>query len=136
MGRMKDIYGDLLEGIQEANLNATVMLGKLDETNKRIDGLLQLMKEMVLMEGKIDKVETNIMERLARMEASQVGSSKLIDRIIEMTLVNQGDGHAAAVHRSQSRLENNFSSPESWAPDEPDEDVWPPPGSDCVDLKG
>ncbi len=136
MGRMKDIYAELTEGIMSANVTADHALKVLEATNSRIDGLLQLMKEMVLMEGRIDKVESTILERLARMEASQVGSGKLIDRIIEMTLVNQGDSHGAAVHRSQSRLENNFSSPESWAPDEPDEDVWPPPGSDCVDLKG
>jgi len=102
----------------------------------KLDALLHLMKDMVLLEGKIESMEESVCERLARMEASQVDSGKLVDRLIEMTMVQQGQGTEAAVHRAQSRLDNNFSSPQSWTADEPPEDIWPPPGADVMDIRG
>lgn len=109
----------------------------LEEVDSRLDSLLHLMSDMVKMESRIESMERTISERLDRMAAAQMDSGKLVDRLIEMSLVNRGEGHQAAVHRSQSRLDNNFSSPQSWEGDkETEEDVWPPPGCDAVDVVG
>ena len=103
----------------------------------KMDSLLHLMKDMVLLEGKIESMEEEIRGRLERMEAAQVDSSKLVDRLIEMSMVTCGQPQEATVHRAQSRLEHaNFSDPQSWAEGEVDEDVWPPPGCDTMDVNG
>ena len=49
----------------------------------KMDSLLHLMKDMVLLEGKIESMEEEIRGRLERMEAAQVDSSKLVDRLID-----------------------------------------------------
>lgn len=105
------------------------------EVSKKQDTFLRL---MVLLERKIESMEEVMEEeirgRLERMEAAQVDSGKLVDRLIEMSLVNQGQAREAAIHRTQSRLENDFSNPQSWTDDEVKEDVWPPPGCDAMDV--
>lgn len=137
MGRMKDLYGDLVAGIQSIDVRQEEQGVCLGEVNNRLDSLLHLMSDMVKMESRIESMERTISERLDRMAAAQMDSGKLVDRLIEMSLVNRGEGHQAAVHRSQSRLDNNFSSPQSWEGDkETEEDVWPPPGCDAVDVVG
>lgn len=137
MSRMKDIYTELTEGIQSI-VDCQKEHGVcLEEVDSRLDSLLHLMQDMVKMESRIESMERTISERLDRMAAAQMDSGKLVDRLIEMSLVNRGEGHQAAVHRSQSRLDNNFSSPQSWEGDkETEEDVWPPPGCDAVDVVG
>lgn len=128
MSRMKDL-NTRLDGLEVwQDLHSQTFAAVI----AKLDALLHLMKDMVLLEGKIETLEETVLERLTRMEASQVDSGKLVDRLIEMTLVKQGQGADAAVHRAQSRLENDFSSRESWAADETPEDVWPPPNSDVA----
>jgi predicted amino acid racemase len=122
MNKMKDIYTELTEGIQS-----------LDH---RLDQMLQLLKEMVLLEGKIERMEEKIGVQLDRMEAAQVGSGKLVDRLIEMSLIQQGHPGEAVTHRAQTRLENNdFSNPQSWT-EEVEEGVWPPPNCDVMESRG
>jgi uncharacterized coiled-coil protein SlyX len=76
-------------------------------------------------------------DRLDRMVTAQVDSSKLVDRLIEMSLVTRGEGEQAGVHRAQSRIEHsNFSNPQAWGEEEEQEDVWPPPGCDAMDVTG
>jgi predicted amino acid racemase len=121
MSRTKDEYAQLTEGIQS--------LGH------RMDQMLQLLKEMVLLEGKIEKMESEIGGRLDRMEASSVDSGKLVDRLIEMSLVQQGHPGEAVTHRAQSRLESkDFSSIQSEIEEE-EEDVWPPPNCDVMGIR-
>lgn len=137
MGKMKDIYGELVSGIQSIDVRQEEQGACLAEVNNRLDSLLHLMSDMVKMEASIENMERTISERLDRMAAAQMDSGKLVDRLIEMSLVNRGQGDQAAIHRSQSRLDNNFSSPQSWEGDKEDpEDVWPPPGCDAMDVRG
>ena len=81
------------------------------------------------MEDQIKKMEGNIEQRLSRMEASQMDSGKLVDRLIEMSLVYSGKADQAVLHRAQSRLDKTGF--EAVDPSE-DEDVWPPPGCDAM----
>lgn len=121
MSRMKDTYIELVEGIQSIDV--------------RMDQMLHLMKDMVLLEGKIETMEEEIRGRLDKMEASQVDSSKLVDRLIEMSMVVKGQASEAVTHRAQTGRENDFSDKQSWM-DEPDDDAWPPPGCDVMDNRG
>ena len=137
MSRMKDIYTELTQGIQSIEGHQEEQGVCLAEVNNRLDSLLHLMSDMVKMEASIENMERTISERLDHMAAAQMDSGKLVDRLIEMSLVNRGQGDQAAIHRSQSRLDNNFSSPQSWeAEKEPPEDIWPPPGCDTMELQG
>ncbi len=107
----------------------------LDKSNKRMDGLLHLMSDMVKMEDQIKKMEENIEQRLSRMEAAHVDSGKLVDRLIEMTLVQSGQSEQAVLHRAQSRLDKTegFGRFDS---DQDETDVWPPPGCDAMESIG
>lgn len=136
MSRMKNVYTEITEGIQSIDARQADQNALLSEVNRRLDTLLHLMSDMVKLESKIEGVEKVIETQLSRMEAAQVDSGMLVDRLIEMTLVNQGQGHEAAMHRSQSRLENTFSSPQAWQEDDVKEDVWPPPDCDVMDIVG
>lgn len=137
MNKMKGIYEELVTGIQSIDIRQEEQGVCLAEVNNRLDSLLHLMSDMVKMESRIESMEKTIGERLDRMAAAQMDSGKLVDRLIEMSLVNQGQGNQAAIHRSQSRLDNNFSNPETWEGEKvPAEDVWPPPGCDTMELQG
>jgi hypothetical protein len=137
MGFMKGIYGDLVAGIQSIEVYQKEQEESLVGINRRLDSLLHFMSDMVKMESRIESMERTISERLDRMAAAQMDSGKLVDRLIEMSLVNRGQGDQAAIHRSQSRLESNFSNPQSWEGDkESEEDVWPPRGCDAMDIVG
>ena len=107
------------------------------ELGKQLDQLLHLMKDMVQLEGHIDEVEERILSRLDKLVASQVDSGKLVDRLIEMSMVNKGQSQDAVIHRSQARIESNFSNENAWtSEDKTPEDVWPPPGCDAMDVRG
>lgn len=112
----------------------TELMGGIQSLDHRMDQMLQLLKEMVLLEGKIEKMEEKIGGQLSRMEASQVDSGKLVDRLIEMSLVQQGHPGEAVTHRAQSRLDNDFSNKQSWTEEEED-DVWPPPDCDVMESR-
>lgn len=136
MGRMKDVYTELTEGILSVDVRQMECNVSLTAINKRLDALLHLMSDMVKLEDSIKKMEENIERRLSRMEAAQVDSGKLVDRMIEMTLVQSGQPDQAVLHRAQSRLDQtSFSDPQSWAGEE-QEDVWPPPGCDAMESRG
>jgi hypothetical protein len=128
-----------LDKLEELVL-AVVKLGRtmqrLFTVERKLDQLLHLLKDMVALEGHIDEVEESILSRLDKLAASQVDSSKLVDRLIEMSMVNRGQSQDAVVHRAQARVESNFSDVQSWTPDEQPEDVWPPKGCDAVDIQG
>jgi hypothetical protein len=110
---------------------------RLDEIEGKMDGLLHLMSDMVKMEAQIKDMEEELRGRLDKLLAAQVDSGKLVDRLIEMSLVASGHGDQANVHRAQARLEqNSFSNAQTWEDDEPEEDAWPPPDSDCMDVVG
>lgn len=136
MSRMKEVYMELSDGIQLLEVQQRECNVSLVSVNKHLDALLHLMSDMMKLEDQIRKMEENIERRLSRMEAVQVDSSKLVDRIIEMTLVQAGKADQAVLHRAQSRLEQtSFSDPQSWAGEE-QEDVWPPPGCDAMESRG
>lgn len=135
MSKMKDIYTELVDGIREIEDKQDEMGESLSKINERLDSLLHLMKDIVLLESKIEIMEKEIGGRLDKMEASQVDSSKLVDRLIEMAMINRGQAVEAVTHRAQARLENDFSNKQSWE-DEPDEEVWPPPNCDVLDNLG
>lgn len=119
--------------IEQVNL----IVRSVEGHNKRLDGLLHMMSDMVRVEDQIKKMEENIERRLSRMEAAQGDSVKLVDRLIEMTLVQAGQPDQAVLHRAQSRLDqnNNFFSQKDERVEE-DEDVWPPPGCDAMESRG
>lgn len=131
MSRMKNLDTRLggLEGWHVAHAEAMKSIAC------QLDQMLHLMKDMVLLEGKIETMEAEIVGRLNKMEASQVDSGKLVDRLIEMSMTQGGHAAEAVTHRAQSRLENDFSSKQSWVEEEED-DVWPPKNSDVMDSKG
>lgn len=134
MSRMKDIYTELTQGIHSIEGWQTANSQSLKAVEHRIDGLLHLMSDMVKMEDQIRKMEENIERRLARMEAAQMDNGKLVDRLIEMTLVQAGQADQAVLHRAQSRLDTGYFD----RPTEEvvDEDVWPPPGCDAMESIG
>lgn len=105
-----------------------------DENAKRLDGLLHLMTDMVKLEDQIKKMEENIEKRLSRLEASGASSSKLVDQVIEMSMVQAGQAAQAVLHRSQSRLDKKGFDSVEWGRqiEDEEEDVWPPPGYDAM----
>lgn len=131
MSRTKnlDTRLDGLEGWHVAHAEA------MKSIVRQLDQMLHLMQEMVGLEGRIEKMESEIGKKLDRMEASQVDSGKLVDRLIEMSMTQGGHAAEAVTHRAQSRLDNDFSSPQTWMEDE-DEDVWPPKNADVMDSNG
>ena len=136
MGRMKDVYTELVEGIHSIDLRQTQCNANMIGLEKRLDGLLHLMSDMVKLEDQIRKMEENIDRRLTRIEASQSIPGQLVDRLIEMSLVQSGKADQAVLHRAQSRLDmskNFFEQPDGG---QEDEDVWPPPGCDAMESRG
>lgn len=132
MGRMKDLDERLTYQDEMLDCLGT----RYENLQHQMDQMLHLLADMVKMEDQIKKMEENIERRLSRMEAAQVDSSKLVDRLIEMSLVRSGQPDQAVLHRAQSRLEQtHFSDPQSWAGDG-EEDVWPPPGCDAMESRG
>ncbi len=125
MGRMKDVYADLVSGIQSVDVRVAELGVCMAETNNRLDSLLHLMNDMVKMEAKIESLEEKI--------DGQV--KMLLDRVVEMSMIQRGDMEQANVHRAQSRLESGHTSFDNWEKEEKKED-WPPPGCDAVDIRG
>jgi hypothetical protein len=139
MSRMKDLdmrLTELYHWHEQHEKNFFTLQEGIASAACRMDQLLHLMQEMVGLEGRIERMEAEIGKKLDRMEASQVDSSKLVDRLIEMSMVQQGSATEAVTHRAQSRLENDFSSQQSWVEDEEEGDVWPPKNSDVMESKG
>ncbi len=135
MGRMKEVYVEITDMLDCLGNRYENLQHVTERTDKRIDGLLHLMTDMVKMEDQIRKMEENIEIRLSRMEAAQVDSGKLVDRLIEMTLVQSGQSEQAVLHRAQSRLDSGFfDRPHDRIEDQ--EDVWPPPGCDAMESIG
>ncbi len=127
-----------LDRIQEClDVRTAESVRHITRIDEKLDALLHLMKEMVSLEGHIDEVEERILSRLDKLAASQVDSGKLVDRLIEMSMVTRGQSQDAVIHRSQARIESNFSNENAWtSEDETPEDVWPPPGCDAMDVRG
>lgn len=99
---------------------------RLENLENKLDNLLHLMRDMVLLEGKIERLEEKIDGQI----------KTLLDRVVEMSMVQQGQPGEANVHRAQARLDNDFSNPQSWTEDKVEEDVWPPPNCDVVGING
>ena len=128
--RMESVIGDNNFKVRSISVDTGMLRARMDQ-------LLHLMKEMVSLEGHIDEVEGRILSRLDKLAASQVDSGKLVDRLIEMSMVTRGQSQDAVIHRSQARIESNFSDQNSWtAEEETPEDTWPPPGCDAMDVRG
>ena len=80
---------------------------------------------------------------LAQLADANRRTERMADRIIELAMVNRGDGQSAVAHRRMSgvdsipsNLNSKLHSPQDlWgnAPvEEEEEDVWPPKGFDIV----
>ncbi len=144
MSKVLTLLDDLSADYENLQCRADETKDKVEEVgtcmslvNSRLDQLLHLMKDMVQLESHIDEVEERILSRLDKLAASQVDSGKLVDRLIEMSMVNRGQSQDAVIHRSQARIESNFSDQNAWTEeDETPEDVWPPPGCDAMDVRG
>jgi hypothetical protein len=116
MGKMKEI--DLVLRSTEEHLEAI---------NQKLDSFLHLMKDMVSLEGKIEGLEEKIDKTLTR----------LTDQLIQMSMVQKGDSTAAVQYRAQTRLDNTFSSKESWEQEQEEKgDEWDSPDFDVVEMKG
>jgi hypothetical protein len=77
---------------------------------------------------------------LAQLADANRRAERMADRIIELAMVNRGDGQSAVAHRRMagsdsipSSLNSNPNSTDLWgnAPVE-EEDTWPPKGFDII----
>ena len=108
-------WKDDLEAIKEQNVTLLKMLQVLTSqvalASQRTDKMRALVDEMVKSQGR--------------------AADRMADRIIEMALVNQGQGAAAVSHR-RSLDEKLPEGTDLWE-DKP-ETQWPPPGCTAVDM--
>ena len=128
MSRMKEVYVELSD--------------RLEDIDQKLDAQIHLLKDMVSLEDQIKTMEEKIQHRLTVLEAVQINSAKLVDRLIEMTMVVSGTPNSAVTHRAQARLERpdlstywDDSMPPGDADVSPNEE-WPPAGHDAMNVTG
>ena len=137
VGAMKNIYTELAEGVMSAGVGIEELGVCLAETNDRIDGLAGTLDRLLGRHDRTQQQIDNLYELMSVVNSkldNQV--QKLLDRVIEMAMVNQGKPTEAAVHRTHS--DNSFSSEDSWGvvSEQNPDDTWPPPGCDTMELRG
>lgn len=123
---MKDMVGKIEKTdaqVKECVTLNHMLLGVLEGTGKRID-------------KQLDQMESDIQVRLSRMEAVQLDSGKLVDRLIEMSMVVKGQAEQAVQHRSQAGRDTGFETASNEDNDILKEEEWPPPGCDAMDVTG
>lgn len=101
--------------------------GRMESVDRQLGQLLHLMADMVQLEGKLERRFDEIKVLVGR-------SDKLVDRLLEMSMVQSGHPTEAVQHRAQTRIENQSTEREVWEDDE--EDVWPPKGCDSMEMNG
>ncbi len=153
VGAMKDVYTELTEGIQSVDVRCEELGVCMSQMQTRLDGLIDMVKDLSQMQTRLDEIgpylrtlneqQSAASHRMAMLEdwtrrvdvKHDQQIQVLLDRVIEMAMVNQGKPAAAAIHRTKS--DNLFSNKYSWgAVSEQTEDEWPPPGCDSQELKG
>ena len=87
------------------------------------DLLEEIRHSQVAMGAKLDLVSRTFQEQISR----------LVDRIIEISMVNQGGLSDAVKHRHVARQDDKVveEKPDPW---DEDSDEWPPPGHDVMNL--
>lgn len=111
MGKMNDAFCDLVSGVQ------TIEIEQVRQSKVMI-GIVQNLQELTVA--------------VTALAAGQLDATKLVDRLIEMSLVVKGDSREAVLHRAQQKKDDTFAEmyPETPA------DEWPPPGCDAMDVRG
>lgn len=137
VGAMKDVYTELVEGIQSVDVRCEELGVCLSSTNDRMDNFTALVGDLITTYSGFSHQLQQLQESVKRIDTKldhQV--QKLLDRVIEMAMVNQGKPTEAAVHRTKS--DNAFSSQDAWSvvSEQNPDDVWPPPGCDTMELRG
>lgn len=86
-----------------------------------------LMKEIVILYQRIEKLETTLGRQVADQSRA---ADRMADRMIEMAMVRQGAPDMAATHR-RTLDEKPVEGTDLWQ-DSPEEQ-WPPPG--CTEVR-
>lgn len=137
MSAMKDVYTELVEGIQSTDARCEKLGVSMSLAHDRLDALANLVRDLTETYAGFSHRLQQVQESAKRIDVkldNQV--HKLLDRVIEMAMVNQGKPVAATTHRTRS--DNSFSNQDSWSvvSEQNPDDVWPPPGCDSMELKG
>lgn len=85
--------------------------------------LTRIKRVEMSVNAKLDVLSRTIHEQLVRV----------VDRIIEMAMVNQGGRSDAVKHRHVARLDDQTpeKTDDPWAEEQDD---WPPPGADVMNM--
>lgn len=99
--------------------------------NEQLDGIektLALMqRQMVGLDLKLNKV-TNHLDRMAAEKNE--AATRMADRLIEMSMVNQGGLRDATTHRNVTKSDTiPEATGDPWAEEQ---DEWPPKGTDAI----
>lgn len=115
MGRMKELAMDLEQGQYDLRMAL-----------RDVDTQVAAIAENV---GRIWQV-------VERLKTNEETNRLLVDRLIEMSMVQKGEVDAANAHRRTAapRVEPHPQE-EDWSPSPLDE-KWPPDGCESADLKG
>lgn len=138
VGAMKDVYTDLTEGIQSVDVRCEELGVCMAQLQDRMDGLVHFVKDLSetysIFLNRLQDVQDTV-KRMDQKLDNQV--QKLLDRLIEMAMVNSGQPVEAVTRRVKGRIDSDFSDEDSWSVgDETPGDVWPPEGCDSMELKG
>lgn len=138
VGAMKRTYAELTEGIQSVDARCAELGVHMDRTNSRLGDLSHLTRTLVEeykgLAFRMEKLQdwTCLVDTRHDHQVQ-----KLLDRVIEMAMVNSGKPDMADIYQRQARKMNDFSNQDSWAVgDEQSDDKWPPEGCDSMELKG
>jgi len=136
VGAMKDIYTELTEGIQSADKRCEEIGVCMSLVHDRLDAMSNVIRDLIETYGGFSHRLQQVQESSKRIDTkldNQV--QKLLDRVVEMAMVNQDKPVEAAAHRTRS--DNSFSNPDAWAVgSEQADDKWPPEGCDTMELRG
>jgi hypothetical protein len=105
----------------------------LEDGQQEIRGQLVQLAEKIVVVGEMVERVWQVVQRLQTNEET---NRALVDRLIEMSMVQKGEVDAANIHRRTAtpRVESHPQE-EDWNPSPLDEE-WPPDGCDSADLKG
>ncbi len=137
VGVMKSVYTELTEGIQSCDKRCEEIGVCMSLVHERLEALANLTKNLVMTCANNDLRLTKLQDWTRRVDIKHDQQiQKLLDRVIEMAMVNQGKPVEATAHRSKS--DNTFSNEDSWSivSGENPDDVWPPAGCDSMELWG
>lgn len=118
MGAMKDL--DIR--LDDLDSNLMIVLHGLETVQKNQTAMLHLLQDMVLLESKIESMEDEIQGTI----------TKLLDRLIELSMVKQGEVQAANQYRAQTRV----VSPSVEDALEEEAEEWPPKNCTVMDVRG